>query len=136
MNGATISNLRISAPGNSRNTDGIDISDSSHIQIRDSFIGTVHGISVGSLGAKGARDTVEDVHCDRHTMEDSVDKNWSKVIGEQLPERAEDERTKGVPFDFTECSTYLLLADTPYEGQHFESVEDAGVCYEQYEKTL
>ncbi|KAF6152752.1 hypothetical protein GIB67_021412 [Kingdonia uniflora] len=85
MNGATISNLRISAPGNSRNTDGIDISDSSHIQIRDSFIGTGddcvaigggssfinisnvlcgpgHGISVGSLGAKGARDTVEEVH--------------------------------------------------------------------------
>ncbi|KAK9111669.1 hypothetical protein Scep_019188 [Stephania cephalantha] len=76
--------LTLVAPGTSPNTDGIDISDSTRIQILDSFIGTGddciainggssyinitnlacgpgHGISIGSLGAHGAYDTVENV---------------------------------------------------------------------------
>ncbi|KAK9279137.1 hypothetical protein L1049_012814 [Liquidambar formosana] len=84
-NGATISNLHIMAPENSPNTDGIDISSSSHVNIQDciiktgddcialnngtSFInitrvacGPGHGISVGSLGKNGAFDKVEEVH--------------------------------------------------------------------------
>ncbi|KAK8525045.1 hypothetical protein V6N12_029893 [Hibiscus sabdariffa] len=79
----TISNLHISAPGTSPNTDGIDISGSTNVRIRDSFIGTGddcvaisagssrinitgiecgpgHGISIGSLGA-GENDKVEEV---------------------------------------------------------------------------
>ncbi|KAI6680168.1 hypothetical protein NL676_034049 [Syzygium grande] len=82
--GGTISNLRITAPGTSPNTDGLDISHTNHLNIHDlniqtgddciaingnsSYItitgvscGPGHGISVGSLGAHGSRDTVEEV---------------------------------------------------------------------------
>ncbi|THG07971.1 hypothetical protein TEA_006731 [Camellia sinensis var. sinensis] len=37
---ATISNIHITAPKTSPNTDGIDISNSTRIQIHDSYIGT------------------------------------------------------------------------------------------------
>ncbi|CAL5361489.1 unnamed protein product [Camellia sinensis] len=63
--GLTISNLQITAPEDSPNTDGIDISQSSNVQIHDCIIGTgddCHGISIGSLGKGGAMDTVEEVH--------------------------------------------------------------------------
>ncbi|KAI3687724.1 hypothetical protein L1987_81426 [Smallanthus sonchifolius] len=83
-NGADLGNLRISAPEYSPNTDGIDISWSSHVNIHDSMIesgddcvaisgGTYdinvtgimcrpgHGISIGSLGKNGAYTTVEKV---------------------------------------------------------------------------
>nr|XP_043623069.1 probable polygalacturonase At3g15720 [Erigeron canadensis] len=79
-----IGNLQIIAPENSPNTDGIDISASSYINIHDSHIGTGddcvainggiyninvtrvfcgpgHGISIGSLGENGGYDTVEKV---------------------------------------------------------------------------
>ncbi|KAK8681221.1 hypothetical protein V6N13_053628 [Hibiscus sabdariffa] len=79
-----LSHLHIMAPGDSPNTDGIDISNSINVQIQDSTIGTGddcvainggssfiniigvncgpgHGISIGSLG-DGAFDTVEGVH--------------------------------------------------------------------------
>ncbi|KAK7258804.1 hypothetical protein RIF29_24391 [Crotalaria pallida] len=72
------------APGNSPNTDGIDVSDSSFVKIWNSNIGTGddciainrgtsninitgincgpgHGISIGSLGENGAYETVENV---------------------------------------------------------------------------
>ncbi|KAI3837154.1 hypothetical protein MKX03_032701 [Papaver bracteatum] len=86
-----VSNINITAPSNSHNTDGIDISWSTHIQIQDSFIGTGddciainggtsfvdiinvecgpgHGISVGSLGAKGATEIVENIHVQNCTF--------------------------------------------------------------------
>ncbi|KAJ4826567.1 hypothetical protein Tsubulata_008516, partial [Turnera subulata] len=52
-NQVSITNLNIIAPGDSPNTDGIDIGGSSHVEIHDSFIGTGRG---------GAFDTVEEVH--------------------------------------------------------------------------
>ncbi|CAL0304896.1 unnamed protein product [Lupinus luteus] len=83
-NGSFISDLRIYAPGNSPNTDGVHISESAHIVIQNSHIqtgddcvaiitgssfinvtgvtcGPGHGISIGSLGRNGAYDTVEEV---------------------------------------------------------------------------
>ncbi|KAK2651598.1 hypothetical protein Ddye_011454 [Dipteronia dyeriana] len=83
-NGVTISNLHITAPDSSPNTDGIDISRSLFVHIHDCYIGTGddcvaigggssnitidrvscgpgHGISVGSLGKDGKSETVEDV---------------------------------------------------------------------------
>ncbi|XP_076915431.1 putative polygalacturonase At3g15720 [Bidens hawaiensis] len=79
-----IGNLQINAPEDSPNTDGIDISASSHINIHDSniqtgddcvainggifdmnvtnvFCGPGHGISIGSLGENEGHDTVEQV---------------------------------------------------------------------------
>ncbi|XVF65132.1 hypothetical protein PTKIN_Ptkin09bG0222200 [Pterospermum kingtungense] len=81
----TISNLHIMAPGDSPNTDGIDISVSSNVKIEDTRIetgddcvaindgsssinitnvdcGPGHGFSIGSLGERTAFDTVQDVH--------------------------------------------------------------------------
>ncbi|XP_004517006.1 probable polygalacturonase At3g15720, partial [Cicer arietinum] len=90
-NGATFSNISINAPATSPNTDGFDISDSSNILIQDSNIksgddciavnggcsfinatrvtcGPGHGISVGSLGRSGERDTVSDVYVQNCTF--------------------------------------------------------------------
>ncbi|KAI4344948.1 hypothetical protein L6164_012123 [Bauhinia variegata] len=84
-NGSLFSNLHIIAPGDSPNTDGIDISSSSNVIIQhsemrtgddciainggSSFInvtdvacGPGHGISIGSLGKNGAYETVEEIH--------------------------------------------------------------------------
>ncbi|XP_021275476.1 probable polygalacturonase At3g15720 [Herrania umbratica] len=84
-NGVSATNLRITAPADSPNTDGIDIAGSTQVDISDSFIGTGddcvaikggcsninitkvtcgpgHGISIGSLGQGGANDQVEHVH--------------------------------------------------------------------------
>ncbi|KAK9079489.1 hypothetical protein SSX86_001161 [Deinandra increscens subsp. villosa] len=84
-----LGHLRILAPANSPNTDGIDLSSSSQINIHHSniqtgddcvainggiydmnvtwvFCGPGHGISIGSLGENGKHDTVEKVriqHC-------------------------------------------------------------------------
>ncbi|KAF8012526.1 hypothetical protein BT93_I0629 [Corymbia citriodora subsp. variegata] len=88
-NGGTISNLNITAPKTSPNTDGIDISSTNQLNIHDlniqtgddciaintgsSYInitsvscGPGHGISIGSLGANGTHETAEEVqvrHC-------------------------------------------------------------------------
>ncbi|KAL7596854.1 hypothetical protein Lser_V15G28201 [Lactuca serriola] len=82
--GVDVGNIQIFAPGDSPNTDGIDISYSSHVNIHDSniqtgddcvainggtydtnvtrvFCGPGHGISIGSLGENGGHDTVEQV---------------------------------------------------------------------------
>ncbi|XP_017441953.1 probable polygalacturonase At3g15720 [Vigna angularis] len=82
---ATFSNISIDSPGNSYNTDGIDIFASKHILIEDSNIrcgddciaisdgssninatriacGPGHGISIGSLGRDGSFETVSEVY--------------------------------------------------------------------------
>ncbi|OMO90836.1 Glycoside hydrolase, family 28 [Corchorus olitorius] len=84
-NGVSISNLHIYAPGDSPNTDAIDISGSTQVFISNCFIGTGddciaikggssninitkitcgpgHGISIGSLGEDGANEKVEKVY--------------------------------------------------------------------------
>ncbi|KAI3966106.1 hypothetical protein MKW92_044684 [Papaver armeniacum] len=84
-NNVVISHINIIAPEDSPNTDGIDISLSQNIRIEHSSIGTGddcvainggckfinitnlncgpgHGISIGSLGGDGRKDTVEEVH--------------------------------------------------------------------------
>ncbi|KAK2974390.1 hypothetical protein RJ640_021246 [Escallonia rubra] len=101
-NGAVISNLRIIAPETSPNTDGIDISGSTSLQVRNSYIGTGddciaisggssninisrvtcgpgHGISIGALG-HGGYDTVEDIHVKNCTFKETLNgvrlKTW------------------------------------------------------------
>ncbi|KAH7834221.1 hypothetical protein Vadar_013883 [Vaccinium darrowii] len=81
----TIFNIKITAPDNTPNTDGIDISHSTRVQIQNSDIGTGddciaintgcsyinitgincgpgHGISIGSLGEDHSEGIVEEVH--------------------------------------------------------------------------
>ncbi|CAN0901948.1 Probable polygalacturonase At3g15720 [Linum grandiflorum] len=83
-NRVDVSQIKITGPEDSPNTDGIDISSTSNLNIHDSVIGSGddciainggtskvtisrltcgpgHGISVGSLGKDGNYDTVEDV---------------------------------------------------------------------------
>ncbi|GMH10837.1 hypothetical protein Nepgr_012678 [Nepenthes gracilis] len=105
---ADVSNLHLIAPGDSPNTDGVDISASSQIHIYHSFMGTGddcvainggssfinitdvtcgpgHGISVGSLGANGARETVEHVHVKNCTFTETQNgvriKTWEGGSG-------------------------------------------------------
>ncbi|GFZ08365.1 pectin lyase-like superfamily protein [Actinidia rufa] len=102
-NGVNVSNLRITAPAESPNTDGIDISQSTNVTIADSNIetgddcvaintgcshinitgvscGPGHGISVGSLGAHGSYSTVEWIRVERchftGTMNGGRVKTW------------------------------------------------------------
>ncbi|XP_057467639.1 probable polygalacturonase At3g15720 [Actinidia eriantha] len=102
-NGVNVSNLRITAPADSPNTDGIDISQSTNVTIIDSNIetgddcvaintgcshinitgvscGPGHGISVGSLGAHGSYSTVEWIRVERchftGTMNGGRVKTW------------------------------------------------------------
>ncbi|KAL6185329.1 hypothetical protein ACLB2K_041463 [Fragaria x ananassa] len=103
-NGAHISNVHVSAPEDSPNTDGIDVSESSQVTIQDSVIGTGddcvaikggasfvnvthvtcgpgHGFSVGSLGmVPSTADEVHDIYfqncnCDK-TMNCARIKTW------------------------------------------------------------
>ncbi|XP_021769493.1 probable polygalacturonase At3g15720 [Chenopodium quinoa] len=107
-NNATISNLHIVAPENSPNTDGIDISSSTQVQISDSIIetgddciaigsgtsqlnitgitcGPGHGISVGSLGRDGETAQVEQIHVRNCTFNGSTNgariKTWQGGSG-------------------------------------------------------
>ncbi|KAJ8431819.1 hypothetical protein Cgig2_027564 [Carnegiea gigantea] len=95
-----ISNLHINAPEDSPNTDGIDISSSTHLQIHNSIIATGddciaigspaswinitritcgpgHGISVGSLGRSGDKAQVEEIHVRNCTFKNS--KNGARI---------------------------------------------------------
>ncbi|XP_020094639.1 probable polygalacturonase At1g80170 [Ananas comosus] len=81
----TVTNLKITAPAHSPNTDGIHIQSSQHVAIQNTIIGTGddcisvgdntyniviqgiacgpgHGISVGSLGRGGSNVSVEEIH--------------------------------------------------------------------------
>ncbi|XP_038713514.1 probable polygalacturonase At3g15720 [Tripterygium wilfordii] len=88
---STISNVNITNPATSPNTDGIDIGSSTQIQILDSLIqtgddciaiasgsqfnisgitcGPGHGISIGSLGYGGRSAAVEEVHVHHSTFQ-------------------------------------------------------------------
>ncbi|GKV35839.1 hypothetical protein SLEP1_g44046 [Rubroshorea leprosula] len=57
--GGSVSSIKLIAPDESPNTDGIDLSSSSYLQILDSFIGTGN---VGSLGKNGETARVEEIH--------------------------------------------------------------------------
>ncbi|OIV98293.1 hypothetical protein TanjilG_16620 [Lupinus angustifolius] len=107
-NGSFISDLRISAPDDSPNTDGVDISESSHMVLQNSIIGTGddciainsgssfinitgvicgpgHGISIGSLGKNGSYATVEEVNVTNCTFVETTNgvriKTWKGGSG-------------------------------------------------------
>ncbi|ESQ41703.1 hypothetical protein EUTSA_v10013641mg [Eutrema salsugineum] len=90
-----VSGLKMNAPGDSPNTDGIDISNCRGVEIRDSviatgddciainsgssfinitgiFCGPGHGISIGSLGENGYFATVEEVRVKNCTLRNTT----------------------------------------------------------------
>ncbi|CAA6674828.1 unnamed protein product [Spirodela intermedia] len=98
-----VSSVTISAPGSSPNTDGVHVSGSINVMISNSIIrtgddclsivggsravtatnivcGPGHGISIGSLGANGAEDTVSDILVDTARLEGTTNgvriKTW------------------------------------------------------------
>ncbi|KAE9604561.1 putative polygalacturonase [Lupinus albus] len=122
-NGSYISGLKIRAPGDSPNTDGVDISESSHIVIKHSSIhtgddciainsgssfinitgvicGPGHGISIGSLGKNGAYATVEEVHVRNCTFTETQNgvriKTWKGGSGYARKITFEDIRLQSV----------------------------------------
>nr|XP_011470459.1 PREDICTED: probable polygalacturonase At3g15720 [Fragaria vesca subsp. vesca] len=107
-NDVEVSGILIRAPADSPNTDGIDISTSTNINIRDSSIGTGddciainsgtshvnvtgvlcgpgHGISIGSLGEHGSYSMVEDVQVRKCTFNGTTNgariKTWKGGSG-------------------------------------------------------
>ncbi|KAJ8637585.1 hypothetical protein MRB53_011852 [Persea americana] len=107
-NGGVVSNLVITAPGDSPNTDGIDIQDTKDLQINNSTIATGddciailnntcnvnisyvicgpgHGISIGSLGKEGGLAMVEQIHLFHCTFKDTTNgariKTWETGTG-------------------------------------------------------
>ncbi|CAI0425299.1 unnamed protein product, partial [Linum tenue] len=103
-----VTHLKITAPQESPNTNGIDISASNRLYIYDSFIGTdddcvainefssyinisrimcgpEHGINIGSLGKDGAYETVEEVHVADCTFTGTMNgariKTWKRGRG-------------------------------------------------------
>ncbi|XP_074360261.1 putative polygalacturonase At3g15720 [Apium graveolens] len=91
---AVLSNLRITAPETSPNTDGINVSGSKNVTVKNSYIGTGddciavsggssfvnitgiscgpgHGISIGALG-KGGHDEVEEIHVRNCTLQGTL----------------------------------------------------------------
>ncbi|XP_057522478.1 probable polygalacturonase At3g15720 [Amaranthus tricolor] len=107
-NNSILSNLQIIAPETSENTDGIDISYSTQVQITDSNIGTGddciaigdgtsrinitgimcgpgHGISIGSLGKNGGMAKVEQIYVRNCTFNGSSNgariKTWQGGSG-------------------------------------------------------
>ncbi|KAL6129541.1 hypothetical protein ACLB2K_072891 [Fragaria x ananassa] len=106
-NDVEVSGILIRAPADSPNTDGIDISISTNINIRDSSIGTGddciainsgtshvnitgvlcgpgHGISIGSLGEHGSYSMVEDVQVRKCTFNGTTNgariKTWKGSV--------------------------------------------------------
>ncbi|XP_050889132.1 probable polygalacturonase At3g15720 [Lathyrus oleraceus] len=121
--GALISNLHMTAPEDSPNTDGIDISSSTQIDIQhlvistgddciainsgsqfinitDVFCGPGHGISVGSLGKDGSYATVEDVYVRNVTFTETTNgariKTWTGGSGYARKITYEDIKLFGV----------------------------------------
>ncbi|KAF6161989.1 hypothetical protein GIB67_020045 [Kingdonia uniflora] len=68
-------------------------------------------------------------------MEDSCEPYWSRVIGDESPPRAANERTTGAGSRTPDCATDSLFVETPYEGQVFDTVDEASLFYEKYGRT-
>ncbi|KAL2493456.1 putative polygalacturonase [Abeliophyllum distichum] len=88
-NGALVSNLRVIAPYTSPNTDGIDISSSTSVQIRNSFIGTGDdciAISAGSSNINITGITCAPGHGIRRRQVAISDVTYSGISGTSVAE--------------------------------------------------
>ncbi|KAF6136887.1 hypothetical protein GIB67_018926 [Kingdonia uniflora] len=68
-------------------------------------------------------------------MEDSCKPDRSKVIGDESPPRAANERMMCVGSGTPDCAADSLFVETPYEGQSFDTVDEASFFYEKYGRT-
>ncbi|KAE9615979.1 putative polygalacturonase [Lupinus albus] len=142
----TISDLKITAPIESKNTDGIDISESkyivvdncnmatgddciamnsgtSDIEITRIACGPGHGISVGSLGRNGAYATVQNVHVSDCSFSGSTNgariKTWQEGSG----------YVKNVTFEhirFTNTKNPIIINQS-YRNDKLNEVKSQGI---------
>ncbi|KAF6165724.1 hypothetical protein GIB67_012621 [Kingdonia uniflora] len=63
-------------------------------------------------------------------MEDFVEPEWSKVIGDESPPRAANECMLGVCSGTPDCTIDSLFMETPYEGKFFDIVDDKNKTYD------
>uniref|UniRef100_A0A6N2K2M3 Pectate lyase superfamily protein domain-containing protein n=1 Tax=Salix viminalis TaxID=40686 RepID=A0A6N2K2M3_SALVM len=75
-----VSDVLVSAPEDSPNTDGIHITGSTNVVLQDCKIGTGHGISIGSLGKDNSTSTVTKVVLDTAFLRETTNglriKTW------------------------------------------------------------
>ncbi|KAL5067813.1 hypothetical protein RYX36_018700, partial [Vicia faba] len=154
---ALIFNLHMTAPEDSPNTDGIDISSSTYIVIQRSIISTGddcvainsgsrfinisdvlcgpgHGISVGSLGKGGSYATVEDVYVRNITFTGTTNgariKTWAGGSGYAKKIIYEDIKLFGVKNPVIIDQQY-----NPYLGGESEAVKVSDVIFRNIEGT-
>ncbi|KAI5316773.1 hypothetical protein L3X38_036480 [Prunus dulcis] len=135
-NNVYVSHLTITAPEDSPNTDGIDISNSRNVFIQHSAIGTGddciainggcydlnianiacgpgHGISVGSLGANGALETVQNVYVRDSSFSGTTNgariKTWQGGSGQASALLVED--VKYIDFEGTSANEEAIKLD-------------------------
>ncbi|XP_050892428.1 probable polygalacturonase At3g15720 [Lathyrus oleraceus] len=154
--GALISNLHMTSPQNSPNTDGIDISSSTHIVIQQSVISTGddcvainsgcefinitdvycgpgHGISVGSLGKGGSYASVENIYVKNITFTGTTNgariKTWIGGSGYARKISYEDIKLFGVKNPIIIDQQY-----DPYQGES-KAVKVSDVTFRNFEGT-
>ncbi|KAF3330719.1 exopolygalacturonase-like protein [Carex littledalei] len=84
----TVERLKISAPGDSKNTDGVHISISNNITLNSLSIGTGHGISIGSLGKYKDEQNVAHVMVKNSTVTGTTNGLRIKTWGGSPPSEA------------------------------------------------
>ncbi|MCL7032606.1 hypothetical protein MKW94_030968 [Papaver nudicaule] len=153
-NDVIISHINISAPGDSHNTDGVDISRSTNIRLENSFIGTGddcvaindgckfinitnvacgpgHGISIGSLGGDSESfQTVEEVHVRNCNITDSMNgariKTWQGGKGSARNISFEQLTLVNVDHPIIIDQRYYVYGSTANEGS---AIEISGVTF-------
>ncbi|XP_054778466.1 probable polygalacturonase At3g15720 [Prosopis cineraria] len=157
-NGSIVSNIHLVAPGESPNTDGLGISGSSHVKVRNSimevgddcitinggsnmnisgiFCGPGHGISIGSLGKGGTYGAVEEIHVSNCTFTRTSNgariKTWEGGFGYVRKITFEDIILKDVQYPVLINQYYTAFAAT---GGNKKAIKISDITYRNFRGT-